>query len=101
MASASPTAQSDQVDRARWHDATNTFYVDGYSHPSRTAGGVYCRKLSRRMSHISSAPSAIRRTVCHLAVTIMNTPKLKSALKRNAPDGFIVVAVLWILGALS
>jgi general secretion pathway protein K len=31
----------------------------------------------------------------------MNTPKLKIALKRNAPDGFIVVAVLWILGALS
>ena len=31
----------------------------------------------------------------------MNTPKFKIALKRNAPDGFIVVAVLWILGALS
>jgi general secretion pathway protein K len=31
----------------------------------------------------------------------MNTAKLKIGLKRNAPDGFIVVAVLWILGALS
>jgi len=31
----------------------------------------------------------------------MKMPKLKIAHERNAPDGFIVVAVLWILGALS
>ena len=34
-------------------------------------------------------------------VTMIKPSTLKIASRRTAPDGFIVVAVLWILGALS
>jgi len=55
------------------------------------------------MSNISAATLAIGRRckIALLAVTIMNAPTSNITPWRTAPDGFITVAVLWILGALS
>src|SRR5262249_56030078 len=88
--------------RERCIDATHACGLDCHTRPCRGAGRVSRGEVLCRVPKIARAVERGRQTARHeLRPDPMNTAKVQSKGRRAACDGFIVVAVLWMLGALA
>src|SRR5262245_46842822 len=98
MARANSTAERSEIDRARRRDAPNSCAIIGHADSQRDSCGLYCCKICLRMYDVSSSCCS-RYKIAILKVTLM--PVIQFGTQRTDTGGFISVAVLWILCALS
>ncbi len=88
---------------SRWRDGPDPAGLHRCRHSRRTSAGLPAGRGARRLPQTRPAAGPHRPDAArgHAARRTMRSPDAARAIRRTGSRGFIVVAVLWILGALA